>query len=383
MGPRPSAQVMAVRPSRHGATRSYAARRMREPRVRVLVGEGQPARRGLFRFVLENEGYEVVGEAASTMELAQQLAIHRPDVVVLDDGIDASAVAMLREVQPGAKLILVWPRGVTAVGADARLEPSEVMHALGSTVGRVTGAEGGVLTMPPPERPRIPVPDVIVVPEPEPTPAGAAPTTGPAPVVRSEAPAPAEAQPGTMFPPAVRQTESPRWTYASPAPPAPPRSIRTATLAAAIAIVGVLAVLALVLALGGPRVVRIQSLVGDVGDVRFPTEPEGTFTEPGTYEGIVDLQAQGSLRIRASGDLVLRLDGTSRIVAHGDVRVSGDGVVRNVNDHRSVRVTGSGTVRLTIHGSLRLRLDGSIAGTADGTIRITGEGTFLIHRAPP
>jgi hypothetical protein len=321
--------------------------------------------------VLENEGYEVVGEATTTLELAQQLAIHRPDVVVLDDGIDASAVAMLREVQPGAKLILVWPRGVAAVGADARLEPSEVMHALGSTVARVTGEAGGVLTMPPPDRPRVPIPDVIVVPEPE-----RLATPGETPEARTE---PAT---GAMFPPAVRQPEAPRWTYSAPAPPAPSRSVRTPLLAAAIAIVGVLAVVALVLALGGPRVVRIQSLDGDAGGFRFPNQPDGTFTEPGTYEGIVDLQAQGSLRIRASGELVLRLDGTSRIVARGDVRVSGDGVGRTVNDHRSVRIVGSGTVRLTIDGSVRLRLDGSISGSADGTMRITGEGTFLIHRAP-
>ena len=57
-------------------------------------GEGQTERKGLLRFVLENlEGYDVVAEATSTLELAQRLVIHRPDVVVLDDGIDASAVA--------------------------------------------------------------------------------------------------------------------------------------------------------------------------------------------------------------------------------------------------------------------------------------------------
>src|SRR5712691_9893142 len=136
---------------------------MAERRVRVMVGEGQTARKGLFRFVLENEGYDVVAEAASTLELAQQVAIHRPDVVVLDDGIDASAVGMMREVLPSAKVILVWPRGVTAVGSDARLEPSEVMTSLGSTVARVMG-RGSVIA---PPRPRIGPPGVIVVPEPE------------------------------------------------------------------------------------------------------------------------------------------------------------------------------------------------------------------------
>jgi hypothetical protein len=364
---------------------------MREPRVRVLVGEGQPARRGLFRFVLENEGYEVVAEAASTMELAQQLAIHRPDVVVLDDGIDATAVGMMREVQPSAKLILVWPRGVAAVGADARLEPSEVVHALGATVARVTGGAGGVITMPPPgERPRVPIPDVIVVPEPE---AGSSVSATveapaghrPAPVARPS-PTPAEVpgpQPETVFPPAVRGPEAPRWTFAAqPTTRRIGRPIRTAATAAAIAIVGAIAVIALVLAVGGPRTVPIQSVVGDVGDVRFPEPPDGTFTEPGTYEGIVEVTAQGSLRVRASGDIVLRLDGTSRVVARGDVKVSGEGVVRNMTDRNAVRVAGSGTVRLTIDGSVRLRIDGSVSGKAEGIIRIGGDGTFLIVRRP-
>jgi CheY-like chemotaxis protein len=367
---------------------------MERPRVRVLVGEGQPARRGLFRFVLENEGFEVVGEAASTMELAQQLAVHRPDVVVLDDGIDATAVAMLREVQPGAKLILVWPRGVAAVGADARLEPAEVMHALAPTVARVAAGSGTVLTAPT-ERPRVQVPDVIVVPEPEPPgsppitagepPTAAPPAHEPPTELPGSEPAPA-APPATVFPPAVRGPEAPRWTYTAPDAPASHarrrHALRTAAVAAAIAFVGFLALAALLLSLAQPRTVRIQSLVGDVGDVRFPPLPEGTFIEPGTYEGIVDVEARGSIRMRASGTIALRLEGNARVEARGDVEVSGKGVVRTSNDHRTVRVTGSGIVRLTVDGSVRIRLDGSISGRTDGTLRIDGEGTFLIHRAP-
>jgi chemotaxis response regulator CheB len=113
---------------------------MVEQSVRASVGEGRSARRGLLRFVLENEGCTVVSEASSTLELAQQLVVHRPDVVVLDDGIDVSAVGMIREVLPSARVILVWPKGVSAVGADARLEPAEVMNALGPTIARVMGS---------------------------------------------------------------------------------------------------------------------------------------------------------------------------------------------------------------------------------------------------
>lgn len=139
---------------------------MGELRVRAMVGEGRSARKGLLRFVLENEGHIVVSEAASTLELAQQLVVHRPDLVVLDDGIDASAVGMIREVLPSARVILVWPKGVSAIGADARLEPSEVMAGLGPAVERVMGSGPSIR----PKRPRVPVPDVIVVPEAEPLP---------------------------------------------------------------------------------------------------------------------------------------------------------------------------------------------------------------------
>ncbi len=65
--------------------------------VRVVVAEGPSTRKGLLRFVLEGEGYDVVGDAATSAELARVVALHRPDVVVMDDGIGAMAVAMIRD----------------------------------------------------------------------------------------------------------------------------------------------------------------------------------------------------------------------------------------------------------------------------------------------
>ncbi|CAN5688992.1 hypothetical protein BH18ACT17_BH18ACT17_10080 [soil metagenome] len=63
--------------------------------VRIVVGEGPSTRRGLLRFVLDGEGYDVVAEAATTAELARLMATHRPAVVVLDDDIGATAVGMI------------------------------------------------------------------------------------------------------------------------------------------------------------------------------------------------------------------------------------------------------------------------------------------------
>jgi hypothetical protein len=107
--------------------------------VRVVVAEGPSTRKGLLRFVLEGEGYQVVGEAATSAELARAVAVHRPDVVVIDDGIGAMAVGMIRETLPSTRVILVWPGAVVPIGGDARVEPSEVLRELGRTMERLTG----------------------------------------------------------------------------------------------------------------------------------------------------------------------------------------------------------------------------------------------------
>lgn len=107
--------------------------------VRVVVAEGPSTRKGLLRFVLEGEGYDVVGDAATSAELARIVAAQRPDVVVLDDGIGAMAVGMIRDVAPSTRVILVWPGAVVPIGGDARVEPSDVLRELGRTMERLTG----------------------------------------------------------------------------------------------------------------------------------------------------------------------------------------------------------------------------------------------------
>jgi hypothetical protein len=103
-----------------------------------VVGEGRSARKGLLRFVLEGEGYEVVGQATTSAELARVLTAQTPDAVVLDDGIGANAVQLAREAAPAAKILLVWPGAVVPVGADGRVEPSDVMRQLGPTLAALT-----------------------------------------------------------------------------------------------------------------------------------------------------------------------------------------------------------------------------------------------------
>jgi hypothetical protein len=111
------------------------------PRVSIVVGEGEPSRRGLLRFVLEGEGFVVVAESTTTVELVHALAIHRPDVVVLDDAIGTTAIAVAHEMVPESKLVLVWPEGVIPIGGDARVAPTELLRDLGAAVEHVLGLD--------------------------------------------------------------------------------------------------------------------------------------------------------------------------------------------------------------------------------------------------
>ena len=120
---------------------------MNAQRVRIVVGEGRSSQQGLLRFVLVGEGYDVVADATNPAELARVLAAHKPDVVVLDDGIGATAVGMVREMAPGAKVVLVWPGAVVPIGGAAQVPPSRVLQDLGPAIARVTGVAGVTAAM--------------------------------------------------------------------------------------------------------------------------------------------------------------------------------------------------------------------------------------------
>lgn len=109
------------------------------PRIGVVVGEGHPVRRGLLRFVLEGEGFLVLADATTPVELVQALAVHRPDAVVLDDAIGSTAVVLAREMSPDAKIVLVWPPDLAPINGDATVDPSQVLRELGPAVERACG----------------------------------------------------------------------------------------------------------------------------------------------------------------------------------------------------------------------------------------------------
>ena len=112
--------------------------------IRIVVGEGRTAQQGLLRFVLEGEGFDIVGEARGTADLARLIEEQRPEVVVLDDGIGVMAVSMVHEIAPQAKIVLVWPSAVVPIGGDARVEPAQILRDLGPAVEHVAAAAGRV-----------------------------------------------------------------------------------------------------------------------------------------------------------------------------------------------------------------------------------------------
>ena len=96
-------------------------------------------RQGLLRFVLEGQGFEVVAEAATGGELSRAFAEHDPDIIVLDDALGVAGLELSRQKAPRAKIVLVWPKAVRSVGADARVDPGDVLLELGAAVKRITG----------------------------------------------------------------------------------------------------------------------------------------------------------------------------------------------------------------------------------------------------
>jgi hypothetical protein len=107
----------------------------RERRVQVVLGEAERSD-GLLRFVLEAEGFDLIGLASSDEELSRVLRGAKPSVVVLDGGISAAAALDARQRIDGAALVVVWPDGVSAVLAEERVEPHMVIEDLGDAVRR-------------------------------------------------------------------------------------------------------------------------------------------------------------------------------------------------------------------------------------------------------
>ena len=96
----------------------------------------------ILRAMLERDGFDVVGDASSTSQLARVLTDERPDIVVLDDIIGVDAVEVVTEIVPDARLVVIWPAAVMPIAGAVRVEPSEVATTLTATVALAAGLSG-------------------------------------------------------------------------------------------------------------------------------------------------------------------------------------------------------------------------------------------------
>jgi hypothetical protein len=102
--------------------------------VRVVLAEiGSP---GPLHYLIEGEGFQVVGCASNDAELARVLAHVEPDVVVLDADVSATSALVAREGAPSSELIVLWPEGVQLPAGAERVHPRLVYQDLGPAIRR-------------------------------------------------------------------------------------------------------------------------------------------------------------------------------------------------------------------------------------------------------
>jgi hypothetical protein len=102
--------------------------------VRVVLAEiGSP---GPLHYLIEGEGFQVVGCASNDAELARVLAHVEPDVVVLDADVSATSALVAHEEAPSSELIVLWPEGVQLPAGAERVHPRLVYQDLGPAIRR-------------------------------------------------------------------------------------------------------------------------------------------------------------------------------------------------------------------------------------------------------
>jgi DNA-binding NarL/FixJ family response regulator len=100
--------------------------------VRILVASGDPETRGSLREELENAGFDVCAEAATSADAVEAALRERPDVFLLDVGASADeafrAAGDVKESLPQTKVVLLNAaaeedavRAAARIGADGYL----------------------------------------------------------------------------------------------------------------------------------------------------------------------------------------------------------------------------------------------------------------------
>jgi hypothetical protein len=116
----------------------------------IVVVDRRPLERSLVRFILHENGFDVVAEAATPAEAVRAVESHEPAVVVLHENAawerGQRTIPLIRDVLPGAKVLVIAPAfGVVRVellrDADAVLEEGVGFKDLPFVVGRLASGE--------------------------------------------------------------------------------------------------------------------------------------------------------------------------------------------------------------------------------------------------
>jgi hypothetical protein len=103
--------------------------------ARVVLAESDAP--GSLHYLLEAEGFQVVGCASDEAELGRVLGQGiDPDVVVLDADIVATSILVARQLAPDAHVIAVWPDAVQPPPGGERIDPRMVYEELGPAIRR-------------------------------------------------------------------------------------------------------------------------------------------------------------------------------------------------------------------------------------------------------
>jgi two-component system response regulator EvgA len=81
--------------------------------LRVVIAGALPLDRRLVRFILQEEGFEVVGESSGGTEAARLVSEHRPDAIVLHGSLTieggSHVIPWIRTISPWTKIVLFTP----------------------------------------------------------------------------------------------------------------------------------------------------------------------------------------------------------------------------------------------------------------------------------
>jgi DNA-binding NarL/FixJ family response regulator len=118
---------------------------MAQSRIRVVVADPAPLNRALARHFLEEDGFEVVGDAARGADLLDLVQRQRPDAIVLDEELAGKGaldiVPPLKEASPDAKIVLLasHPARRHPKGVDETLEKGVGLSNLSPVLRRLCG----------------------------------------------------------------------------------------------------------------------------------------------------------------------------------------------------------------------------------------------------